>query len=81
MVGKEGEDRGGIDWVLGVGRSKLLHFEWINSKVLKCNTGNYIQYLVTNHNGKEYIKENVCVCVCVCVISESLFCTAEIDTL
>jgi len=77
-----------MDWKFGVGRCKLLHFKWINSKVLKCNTGNYIQYLVTSHNGKEYIKKNVyvpvrvyvCVCVCVC-INESLFCTAEIDTL
>ena len=31
--------------------------EWINNKVLLYSTGNYIQYLVINHNGKEYKKE------------------------
>ena len=30
------------------------------------SAGNYIQYPVINHNGKEYIYI-VCVCVCVCV--------------
>ena len=35
------------------------------------------------HNGKEYDKERMCVCVCVyvCVYkTESLYCTAEINT-
>ena len=34
---------GGIDWVFGISRSKLLHIEWINNKVLLYSTGNYIQ--------------------------------------
>ena len=29
---------------------------WINNKVLLCSTGNYIQYPVINHQGKEYEK-------------------------
>ena len=29
------------------------------------HTGDYIQYPVINHNGKEYKKECVCVCVCI----------------
>ena len=33
----------------------------ISNKVLLYITGNYIQYPVINHNGKEYIY--VCVCV------------------
>ena len=41
--------------------------QWINNKVLPDSTGNYVQYLVINHNGKEYEKECVCVCLCVCV--------------
>ena len=45
----------GIDWEFGVDRCKLLHLEWINNKVLLYSTGNYIQYLVINHIGKEYI--------------------------
>ena len=42
-----------------------------------CSTGNYyIQYPVISHNGKE--SENKYMCVCV---TESLCCTAEINTL
>ena len=41
-----------------ISRSKLLHIGWINNKVLLYSTGNYIQYPVINHNGKEYEKEN-----------------------
>ena len=47
----------------------------INNKVLLYSTGNYIQYLVINHNGKEYLKKNVYI-----AITESLCCTAEIST-
>ena len=32
--------------------------EWIN-KILQYSTGNYIQYPVINHNGKEYEKEYI----------------------
>ena len=32
------------------------HLEWMNNKVLIYSTGNYIQYPVINHNGKEYEK-------------------------
>ena len=39
------------------------------------STGNYIQYPVINHNGKEYLKKNVYMC-----ITESLCCTAELNT-
>ena len=48
-----------------------------NNKVLPYSTGNYIQYPVINHNGKN-IKKNIDVCVCV---TESPCCTAEINTL
>ena len=47
---------GGKDWEFGVSRCKLVHIGWIN-KVLLYSTGNYIQYPVINHNGKEYEKE------------------------
>ena len=46
-----------MDWEFGVSRCKLLYREWINHKVLLYTTGNYIQYPVINHNGKEYKKE------------------------
>ena len=48
---------GGMDWEFGVSRCKLLHIEWINNKALLYSTGNYIQYLEINHNGKEYLKK------------------------
>ena len=50
---------GGMDWEFGVSRCKLLHIEWINNEVLLYSTGNYIQYPVINHNGKEYEKEYI----------------------
>ena len=50
---------GGMDWEFGVSRCKLLYIEWINNKVLLYSTGNYIQYPVINHNGKEYEKEYI----------------------
>ena len=43
----------GKDWEFGISRCKLLYREWIN-KVPLYSTGNYIQYPVTNHSGKEY---------------------------
>ena len=45
------------------------------NKVLLYSTGNYIQYPVIFQNGKEYEKEYIYIC-----ITESLCCTAEIDT-
>ena len=42
---------GGMEWEFGISRCKLVYIEWINSKVLLCCTGNYIQYPMINHNG------------------------------
>ena len=66
LVAKGEGGKGGKEWEFGASRSKLLYIGWISNKVLLCSTGNYIQYPVTNHKGKEYEKEYVCVCVCVC---------------
>ena len=66
---------GGMEWEFGVSRCKLLYIRWINNKVLLYNTGNYIQCPGVNYNGKEYEKEYRCMC-----ITESLCCTAEINT-
>ena len=65
----------GVDWKFGISRCKLLYTGWINNKILLYSTGDYIHYSVINHNGKEYEKE----CVCV-YVTESLCCTAEINT-
>ena len=48
-----------MDWEFEISRGKLLYIGEINSKVLLYSTGNNIQYLVINHNGKEYEKESV----------------------
>ena len=54
---------------------KLVSIGWINNEVLLYSTGSSIQYPVINHHGKEYEKKNACIC-----ITESLCCTAEINT-
>ena len=36
----------------GIGKWKLLYLEWISSKVLLYSTGNYIQPLVIERNGR-----------------------------
>ena len=64
--------------VSGISRYKSLHThthththtQWINIKVLLYSTGNFFQYLVINHNGKEYDKE----CIdtyCWCLVAKS----------
>ena len=59
----------------GVGRCKLLHSEWISSGVLLYSTGNYVQSLGVEHDGRQDEKKSACICV-----TWSLCCTAEIDT-
>ena len=54
---------GGMEWESGVSRCKLVYIGWINNKDPLYSTGNYIQYLVINHNGKEYKKKRMSVCV------------------
>ena len=51
--GKVGRDGLGV-WD---SRCKLLYIEWINNKVLLYSTEKYIQYPMTNHNGKECLKK------------------------
>ena len=51
-----------MKWEVGVSRYKLLYIEWINNKVQKYQTENYIQYPMINHNGKEYFKKDI-ICV------------------
>ena len=46
---------GGMEWEFGVSQCKLLYIGWIN-KVLLYSTGNYIQYPMINHNGKNILK-------------------------
>ena len=49
----QGGGRGsGMDWEFGVSRCKLLHLEWISNEVLLYSTGNAIQSLGIEHDGR-----------------------------
>ena len=52
----------------------LFHLEWVSNEVLLYCTGDYIQSLGVEHDGRQYEKKNVCICM-----TRSLCCTAEID--
>ena len=52
MVAKWSGDGGGMHWEVGISRCKVLYIERTN-KALLCSTGNYIQYPMKNHSGKE----------------------------
>ena len=46
-------------WEFGISRCKLVYAEWLNNKVLPYSTGNYNQYPMMSHNGKEYEKKYI----------------------
>ena len=49
---QEAGGKGGRQQKFGISRDRLFHYVgWIDKKVLLYSTG--MQYLVTNHNGKE----------------------------
>ena len=50
---------GGISWEFGINRYTLLYIKQINNKELLYSTGNQIQYLTINYNGKESEKEYI----------------------
>ena len=53
MVAKGELGRIGMDGEFGVSRCKLSHLEWISNEVLLYNTGNYIQSLGIDCDGKK----------------------------
>jgi len=52
-----------MDWEFGVNRCKLLPLEWISNEIVLYSTGNYIQSLVMEHDGRECEKKNVYICI------------------
>ena len=58
VLAKEARGGGGMEWEFGISRCELLYVRWINNKVLLYSTGNYTQYPLINHNGKEWKKRN-----------------------
>ena len=59
---------------------QLLYIEWRNSKTLLYSIENYSQYTGINHDGKEYEKKVYIYLYIYLYITESLYCTAEINT-
>ena len=53
---REGGGREGMDWEFRVSKCKLLPLEWISNEVLLYSTGNYIQSLGIDHDGRCYKK-------------------------
>ena len=47
---------------LGVGRYKLLHLKWIRYGILLYSTGNYVQSLGLEHDGRACEKKNLYMC-------------------
>ena len=68
-----------VAWEFGVSRCKLLHLEWISNEVPLYSTGNHIQSLMMEHDGKYYEKKNVCIYIYTHVTG-SLCYIAEIST-
>ena len=62
-----------MDYEFGVSKCKQLHLEWISNEVLLYDTGNYIQSLVIEHDGR-LCEKNVYICT-----AASFSCIAEID--
>ena len=80
MPRSQGQGQGRKDWEFEISKYKLLYIKLINNKFLLYSTENYIQYLAINHNGKKNEK-------CTYIYrererdrTESLCCTAEINT-
>ena len=46
-----------MDGEFGVSRCKLFHLDWISNEVLLNSTGNYIQPLGIDHDGRQYEKK------------------------
>ena len=59
-----------MDWEFGVSRCKLLHVEWISNEVRLYGTGNSMQSLGIDHDGRQYEKKNVCITGSVCGTAE-----------
>ena len=66
VVAKGEGSKEGMVWEFGISRCKLSYIEWINNKAQLYSTENYIQYPETNHNGREYVKEYICITESLC---------------
>ena len=68
---------------LGISRYTLLYIKQINNKALLYSTGNYLQYLIINYNGKNlkiniylyyiYITESLCPTLTYNIVNQLLF--------
>ena len=75
MVARAEGGRSGMDREFGVRSCKLFHLEWVGNGVLPYSTGNYVQTLGEDHDGRWSEKKNVRACM-----TGSRCCVAEMDT-
>ena len=54
-----GKAGGGINWEIGIDIHTLLYIKQITNKDLLYSIGNYIQYFIITHKGKESEKDYV----------------------
>ena len=74
-----GDGGSGMDWEFGVSGCKLLHLEWISNEALLYSTGNDIQSLLMEHDGRYYKKKNMYIYIYIYMYNWIIFCTEEID--
>ena len=65
VVARREEGEKGMDGEFGVDRCQLLHFKQLGKRILLYSTGNCVQSLELEHDGRWYYKKRMCVCVCV----------------
>ena len=65
-----------LELLTGLIRDFVVFFFFFNF-----HTGNYTQYLVIIYKGKESIREYICIHKIYIYITESVYCTLEINTL
>ena len=58
-------------WEFVISRCKLLYIDWINNKVQPYKIGNYLQYAMINHNGKEYFLKCIWITEPLCYTAET----------
>ena len=64
-----------LKWLPSKKKNLLLHLEWISNEILLYGTGNHIQSLRIEHDGRQYEKKNEYK-----GMTGSLCCTEETDT-
>ena len=68
-----------MGWLGSLGLVNANYYIWNGQAIGSYSTGNYVQSLGVEYDGRWYAKINMCVCVCV-YMAGSLCYAAKIDT-